>query len=523
MSEGIGNLPEDREELKQMIATLQEEMEEQRLKYRLLEEKFLTLQHKFFARQSEKLSEAEQKQVRLFNEIEEGPGEQAKKEPEDELCEVASHKRKKRGRKSLPDDLPRREIVHELNEEESRCSCCGKTRPVIGGDTSEELDIIPARIEVIHHVRKKYGPCDCQESSETQQPAILTAPMPARMIPGSIASAGLLAYVLTSKFCDGLPLYRQQKIFQRINVEISRSTMCNWAIATAGRCADLIDLMWKDALSGPLIRMDETTVQVLKEPNRPPTSKSFMWVAVGYPEIEKPVVLYHYHHSRSQQIPVDILSDYRGYVQTDGYRGYDAACAPAGIVHVGCFAHVRRKFFDAEKHSRNSGGARKGLSYIQKLYAIEKELRGKDLQSDDFVRIRRERVETVLSQFRSWLEERRETVIPESLLGKAVLYALREWTKLIRYLDAWYLTPDNNAAEQAIRPFVVGRKAWLFSDTPRGAHASATLYSLIESAKINGLEPYRYLRFLFTRLPATHSPEELKRLLPYQLSADELH
>jgi len=172
--------------------------------------------------------------------------------------------------------------------------------------------------------------------------------------------------------------------------------------------------------------MDETTVQVLKEPNRPPTSKSFMWVTIGYPSIGKPVVLYHYHQSRSQKIPVDILSDYRGYVQTDGYRGYDAACSPAGIAHVGCFAHARRKFFDAQKNSRYAGGARKGLSYIQRRYAIEKELRGKDLSPDDFLRIRRERSEVVLSQFHTWLEQRRENVIPESLLGKAVLYALRE-------------------------------------------------------------------------------------------------
>ena len=511
----VNPLPEDTEELKQIITTLQ-------LKYRLLEEKFLTLQHKFFARSSEKFSEAEQKQTRLFNETEDGSEEQHPEKDDEEVTEVPAHKRKKRGRKPLPADLPRREVIHDLTSEEAACDCCGENRPVIGEEKTEELDIIPAHIEVIRHVRKKYGPCGCEDSSGSGQPVVLTAPMPARMIPGSIASAGLLAYVLTSKFCDGLPFYRQEKIFNRIDVEISRATMCNWAIAAAGKCADLLDVMWKDARSGPLIRMDETTVQVLKEPNRPPTSKSFMWITVGYPEIDKPVVLYHYHQSRSREIPLAILSDFKGYVQTDGYAGYNAACAQPGIIHVGCFAHARRRFFEASKHSRKTGSAHKGLSYIQKLYAIEHELRAKELNPDEFEHLRRERVEVVLSQFRPWLEKRQEQVIPESLLGKAVNFTLREWEKLIHYLDAWYITPDNNAAEQAIRPFVVGRKAWLFSDTPRGAHASAGIYSLIETAKSNGLEPYRYLRYLFTRLPTVDSSEELNALLPYRLSPDDL-
>jgi transposase len=521
MNSETGKLPEDPEELKQIIATLRKEKVEQQLEYRLLEEKFLTLQHKFFARSSEKLTADEQKQGRLFNESEEGTEEHPGEETAEQLSEVAAHRRKKRGRKPLPAALPRREVIHELDAGQRHCECCGETRPVIGDERSEELDIIPAHIEVIQHVRKKYGPCRCAEGSK--QAPVLTASMPARMIPGSIVSAGLLAYVLISKFCDGLPFYRLEKIFKRIDVEISRATMCNWAIAAAGRCADLVDLMWKDALRGPLVRMDETTVQVLKEPNRPPTSKSYMWVTIGYPQIDKPVVLYHYHHSRSQEIPLNILAGYQGHVQTDGYSGYNAACSQARIIHVGCFAHARRRFFDAQKNSRKTGSAQKGLGYIQKLYAIEKELRATELDSDEFVRIRRERSEAVLSQFRPWLEQRSEQVVPESLLGKAVNYALREWKKLIRYLDAWYLTPDNNAAEQAIRPFVVGRKAWLFSDTPRGAHASATLYSLTESAKINGLEPYRYFRHLFTHLPNATNENKLKALLPYCLTPEEIH
>lgn len=186
-------------------------------------------------------------------------------------------------------------------------------------------------------------------------------------------------------------------------------------------------------------------------------------------------------------------------------------------------AHSRRKFFDARKNSRKTGGARKGLSYIQKPYAIEKQLRAKNLSNKEFEHDRRERAEVVLNQFLSWLEQQQDKVVPESLLDKAVHYTLSEWPKLIHYLNAWYLTPDNNVAEQRIRPFVVGKKAWLFSETPRGAHASAALCSLVESAAINGLETYRYLRHLFSKIPKAGSEADLEKILPYKLQPEELH
>ena len=245
MNLDVAKLPEHREELTEIIATLQREMNEQQLKYRLLEEKFLTLQRKFFARSSEKLTEYEQKQTWLFNEIEDGCDEQSEEGSCDEFAEVPAHRRKKPGRKPLSANLPRRKVVHDLTSAEAECDCCGELRPVIGEDKSEELDIIPAHIEVIQHLRKKYGPCTCADSRDSGQVAVLTAPMPPRMIPGSIASAGLLAYLLTSKFCDGLPFYRLEKIFKRIEVDLSRATMCNWSIATSGRCADLLDMMWR--------------------------------------------------------------------------------------------------------------------------------------------------------------------------------------------------------------------------------------------------------------------------------------
>jgi transposase len=254
-------------------------------------------------------------------------------------------------------------------------------------------------------------------------------------------------------------------------------------------------------------------VQVMEEPGRANTTLSYMWVARGG-EPQAPVILYHYAPSRSAEVAKEILGNYQGYLQTDGYEAYDRACETAeNIVHVGCWAHVRRKFFEAQKSSKKAGSAEMALSMIGKLYGAESERdMHKDLQ--EFAAARRRLVNPILVDFRTWLERRASQVPPETLLGKAVGYALSQWPKLIRYLDHPALTPDTNACENTIRPFVIGRKNWLFSGSPRGAAASATLYSLIETAKANGQEPYWYLRKLFEGLPAARSDAEVLSLVP---------
>jgi transposase len=235
----------------------------------------------------------------------------------------------------------------------------------------------PAKIQVNTHIRLKYGPCKCDGFLHKETPEIKTAPMPPRMIPQSIVSPGLLAYVITSKFVDSLPFYRQSKMFERIDLEISRATLCNWAILAAEKCSGLLDLMTKDIRGGPVIRMDETTLQVLKEPGRPAESKSYMWVIAGYQD-ERPIVLYNYHTGRSAKIPFAFLEDYKGYLQTDGYKGYNKAGSLPGIVHVGCVAHARRYFHEASRLSKKSKAAYRGLDFIRKLYEIENELHKPD-------------------------------------------------------------------------------------------------------------------------------------------------
>ncbi|MCP4102486.1 MAG: IS66 family transposase [Lentisphaerae bacterium] len=518
------NLPDDPELLKKMLTDLAVKYESLDEKYIYLDEKYKTLQRMLFGKKSEKLTEEDENQMRFFNEAEEGaaapddPGENSPGETASKTTEVKSYTRTKGGRKPLPEHLHREEIIHDLTDDESACPCCGDDRPVIGEESTEELDIIPPKILVNKHIRKKYGPCSCNDFLEEEIPEIKTAAMPPRLIPQSIVSSGLAAYIVTAKFCDGLPFYRQSKIFTRLDIDISRATLCNWAMAVAEKCSPLVDLMTEEIRSGPLIRMDETTLQVLKEPGRPAESKSYMWVAMGYTAEEKPLILYRYHPTRSGNVPKEFLEGYEGWLQTDGYGGYNRAVEGRNINHVGCFAHARRYFEKAWKLNKKSKVGYKGLDYIKKIYAVENELRGENLKPEIFTEKRKKAVIPILDAFYNWLETQKDSVVPKSKAGEAIRYTLSEWNKLIRYLDHHLLTPDNNLIENVIRPFVIGRKNWLFSNTPRGAEASATLYSLIETAKANGLEPYKYLRYLFDHLPAANTKAELRTLLPGRLS-----
>jgi transposase len=522
-------LPENPAKLKSMVVALIAEKSDWEHKLqvevshnRLLKEQIQFYKQRLFGRKSEVFTSEAVDQAQLFNEAEAGAQEE-KAEPA-ELITVPEHQRKKRGRKPLPDDLPREEVIHDLPEKEKQCACCGKELPGIGQEATEELAIVPEQVKVIRHVRLKYGPCGCGESQAQEKPEVKIAAAPARMIPHSIVSPSLLAYSITGKFNDGLPFCRQSMQFARYGVEISRATLCNWALAAAEKCEPLIGLLRGEIKRSPLIQMDETPIQVLDEPGRKAESKSYMWVSKGTVD-GKPIILYEYDQSRSQTVPTRISEGYQGYLQTDDYRGYDGIAASPGIKQVLCWAHARRKFADAEKVSPGSL-AKEGLVWIQNLYDIEKILRAEldagKILADDFVRKRKERAKSLLDGYQRWLEKKAPEVPPESLIGKAIRYSLCNWKKLIRYLEAWYITPDNNGVENAIRPFVLGRKNWLFANTPRGASASACLYSLVETAKANGLEPYHYLNNLFTLLPSATTPEALRLLLPTQIKADQL-
>jgi transposase len=266
--------------------------------------------------------------------------------------------------------------------------------------------------------------------------------------------------------------------------------------------------------------MDETTVQVMGEEGREDTQKSYMWLARGGPP-GKPVVLYEYHETRGASHAKEFLEGFSGYLQTDGYDGYDKALKDRDdIIHVGCFAHARRKFFEASKVSKKPGSAEEGIKHIRKLYLVEEDLRSQNLPEEAFLCERKKQIQPVLDKFKIWLEKRAVEVPPSLLLGKAIGYTLNQWDKLTAYLESPNLTPDNNACENAIRPFVLGRKNWLFCKSPSGADSSCGMYSLIETARQNGLVPGDYLLVLFKSAPLAETGEDWEKLLPWNISAE---
>ena len=518
----LNQLPDDIDSLKSLVAdqatkldhfTARNEQlttENQRYKTQVLtltEQLNLALARRYAA-SSEKISPD---QVLMFDEAETAV--EVAPDTDDEIL-VPAHKRKKRGRKPLPNNLPRVDVVHEIPESERHCDHDGQLLVEIDEVISEQLDIIPAKIQVIRHIRKKYA-CNCGQ-------CIKTAPLPAQPIPKSMASPGLLAHITVSKYQDALPLYRQETILQRIGVDIPRATLANWMIRAGTLIQPLINLLQDRLLAYDIIQMDETTVQVLKEDGKAAQSKSYLWLQRGGPP-DQPVVLYDYDPGRGAGVPKRLLAGFKGYLQTDGYDGYNAVVAKNRLTHVGCMAHARRKFSEAVKaqgKKKKRGKAHRGLALIQKLYRVEKQAR--NLDPEDRHACREQQARPVFDELRTWLDESLLQIPPTSATGKALNYLNREWCKLICYLDDGRLEIDNNGAENAIRPFVVGRKNWLFSDSVKGVKASANLYSLIETAKANDLEPYAYLRYLFTELPKAETVEAIEALLPGNLNKDQI-
>lgn len=520
-------LPNDPVELKKLIGQLQDEhaaaIAHLRGQYEsevtLLREQIHHLYHKLFGRKSEKNRYAEESpQLPLFDMPEPDPDEVVEEE-----IEVEGHTRRKKGRKPLPANLPRVDVVHDLTEQEKICHC-GAHLSRIGEEVSEKLDIIPAVIQVVRHIRPKYSCKQC-ENIAGQDSTVKIAPVPVQLLPKAIASAGLMAHILTAKFADALPFYRQERQFIRLGADIPRATMCRWAMKVAGACFPLKNLLRQEILSGPLINADETTVQVLHEPGTPPTSKSYMWVFRGG-ETRAPSFYFHYHQTRAGDVAATFLDGYRGVVQTDGYVAYDFLDPKEGICHIGCWAHARRKFIDAQKargkSSDKNGSVDKALKFIKNLYALERRAKKQKLSPQELLELRQQEAKPILEDMHLWLIKKSTQVVPKSLLGKAVQYTLNQWHRLIGYIEYGYTTPDNNLAENAIRPFCVGRRNWLFAGTPEGAQASATIYSLIESAKANQLEPYKYLRYLFEKLPFAETVEDHKKLLPSNITRELL-
>lgn len=472
-----------------------------------LKEQIKLLRDRIFGRKSEQTVEPNTPQLALFNEPESEPMPSVG-DADEEVVAPTSRRGK---RKPLSADLPRIEVIHELPENQLTCAC-GCPKHVISEETSEQLDIVPMQIRVIKHVRRIYACRGCET-------APVTADKPARLIEKSMASPSVLAMLLTTKYVDGLPLHRFETVLSRHGIDIPRQTLARWIIQCSEHLPPLLNLMRDRLLESPVIHCDETRVQVLKEPDRDPTSQSWMWVQASGPPDRK-VVLFDYTSSRAQDIPLRLLESYRGYVMTDDYAGYNALALHPGVERLACMAHARRKFVDAQKvqPKGKTGRADIALTLINKLYGIEREF--KDASNEQRFIARQEKSLPILGQLKVWLDKTQSQVTPQSALGKAVHYLANNWNRLERYVEAGYLPIDNNAAERAIKPFVIGRKAWLFSDTVNGATASAKICSLVETAKVNGQEPYTWLRHVLERLPQAQSVEDYEALLPWNCSPE---
>lgn len=492
----------------------------------LLKEQLNRFKRQLFDAKSE-VSVAHQKDL-FFNEaeIEGAQAQPAAAETEGELIEVPAHKRAKRGRKPLDTALPREVRRHELPEGERVCPHDGAALREIGVEGSEQLDIVPQQVRVIRHERVKYA-CPCCDGG------LRLAAKPPQVIPRGLLSEAALAWVITSKYLDGLPLYRQAALLGRFGgTELSRNTLASSVVRVGQATQPVINLLRDALLDSLIVHGDETEVQVLKEPGRKAQTKSYMWVqmteASGTHGTGPPIRLFGYSPSRSMHSARTLYEGMRpgGVLMTDGYEPYAAIAEQHRLVHLGCWAHCRRYFHEAlqalpkDKRGPEQLPAR-FMELIGQLYKVEAEARRDKLDAQALQQRRKHHSVPVLQQIEALALQHVHGVLPGSLLGKALHYITAQWPKLKRYVDDGRYPIDNNACENAIRPFVVGRRNWLFADTVAGANASANLYSLLQTCLANSIDGYRYLRALLVELPRATTVEDFEALLPWRLPTFE--
>jgi transposase len=467
------------------------------------------LKNSIYGKRSEKskVSHTEQMSL-LFNEAEtyaQDEEEPVASEDKQKAPKPGAHK--KGGRKGLPKDLPREKVIHKLEQEELQCKC-GSELVHIGSDISEQLDIIPAKVIVKEHVRYKYACKSCEEVIKRAPPAFTP-------LNKSIATSNLLAHICTQKFDDHSPLYRQERIWQRLGVSLSRATMSNWLLAGADLFKPMITLLKEDINKATYACSDETTINVLNDEK----SKNYMWLHMSGARKNRAIV-YEYNRSRTGEAASNFLKEFKGYHQCDGYSGYNELHQKTSVTGVGCMAHARRKFMDIVKVTKNKGIASDVIDIIGKLYDIEKQII--DLNDDGIYQIRQKKSKPIIEELKKKLLHYKDQAPPTSILGKAINYPLNQWSKLIAYLEDGRIRIDNNDCERAIKPFVIGRKNWLFSKSQKGAEASSIIYSIIETCKANNVNTYNYLRYLFENIHKAQNKEELRAIVPYNIDASDL-
>ena len=464
----------------------------------LLMEALRLARHKQFGASSEKSEDTLMEQLSfLFNEAEVFSA--ADKEETENITVVAAHKRHKKHEYTLdniPEDIPKERVEHRLEGEDLVCPQCGVIMTEIGTEVVNKLKIIPARTIVEQHVYYTYA-CQTCNKEDIETP-VVKAPREKNIIPGSFATPEAIAHIMTQKFVMGSPLYRQEQELNRKGISLSRQTMSNWILkATEDYLLPVYEQLHKELLKRDVLHADETTLQVLHEPGKKPQSDSYMWLYRTSGDTDKPIVLYEYQPGRGAKHPKEFLAGYAGYLHTDGYAGYHDL--GEDITVVGCWAHARRKFDEAVKSlpkgKAKGSSASQGLAYCNLLFEIEQGL--SEETADERYEQRLKQTKPVLDAMLSWANTR--TAATKSALGKAFTYLKEQWPYLTNYLNDGRLEISNNRAERSIKPFVIDRKNFLFANTPKGATGSAIMFSLIQTAIENGLDPYKYLTWLLRK------------------------
>ena len=383
----------------------------------------------------------------------------------------------------------------------------------------------------IEDIYPKYACPNCEGSGDEDNPVFRQTPAVKYFIPKSIATNELLAYVMTNKFCEHMPFYRQEKAFERRCITVTRADMSNWQEEIYKRLKPLDSLIMEHIKTGTTMNMDETTVRVLKYKNQTENEnrkKSYIWLGIGGPK-DKKAVIYRYYESRNAKFIRPFINGFKGWLQTDEYPGYETSIKEHNllypddkIIHVACLAHVRRKFFDTSLNGK-SPGAGKAVKYIQLIYKKEEELIEMNLPPEELVSKRKELIKPIFDEFHKWLLEMEPKVPPTLKFGRAINYALSSWQHLLNYLDCPDLFVDNSIAERSIKPFVIGRKNWLFSGSEKGAESSCFLFTLIENAKYYHLDPYEYLRCVFDQSVNCQTKKDYEKLLPWNISISAFH
>lgn len=502
-------LESNQERLEQVVA-------KQQLQLQNLSEMLVNSRRHTFGQSSEQskyLDGAEQ--LNFFNEAEKEFNSGAA-EPTEKTIFVPEHTRKeKRTKEELTANLPHYEVNCTLEGADKLCDICGTELTVIGKEkVRSELMVIPQQMAVIDYIRYSYKCAACEKETGETEIRKATAPVP--VMKKSMAAPATVAYIMQEKYENAVPLYRQERYWKSKGVEINRNTLANWIVRSSRWFEPVCEQMRKELLRGDIVHADETEFQVLKEDGRKAEQKSRMWVFCSGKDEGKQLVLYHYATSRSGKIAADRLSGFKGYLQTDGYQGYNAV---EEVIHVGCWAHARRKWIDCLPKGVKPDGSKsaQALGFVDRLFALEDLF--KELPSKDREKKRAEQSKPVLDAYWALLEDMNppQGSSPE----KARVYSLNQRESLEAFLLDGRLELTNNRAERAVKPFVIGRKNFLFADTSRGADASARCYSMIQSAKMNNLDVYGYLLHLLTVLPkfGEHpSTEQISSVMPWSVN-----